>query len=286
MLSNKRITSSIQNAVKLSFLLVFAFIFFSCTTTAKLETTNETAYTIPENSKGNNQSSDYKYIYIRLYNAKYNNPFCPENILKNLINFVDVSKVQYNHSAIGFGLEDEFYGLTVANEQNLHVEHCTNTEDNKYMHKCNPEKSVQAVFFLKVTNKEYRATKRMVQKYINDKKTKYDVGLNFNIGFYSFGRKYFTFDSQKKQFGSTKNSKINKKNTDEEHNFICSSFISYVLYNNVESIRKFFDENGLNYVYVLPSDIASFPGVEKCFSSTWDEYLVSAENYIKENPTN
>ena len=45
----------------------------------------------------------------------------------------------------------------------------------------------------------------------------------------------------------------------------------------------FFEERGLDYNKITPSDIAEIPGVQKLFTSTWDNYDIEAKKYIAEN---
>jgi hypothetical protein len=53
------------------------------------------------------------------------------------------------------------------------------------------------------------------------------------------------------------------------------------LINSVDSIKVFFEENNLDYKYIIPSDIPYFPGVTKLFSSNWDNYTKAALTYVK-----
>ena len=103
------------------------------------------------------------WIFIRLYQPYYDNPLCIENVLSKCIQFVDVNPDYSSHSAIGFSLDDGFYGLTSSNSgHNLYLESCTNSGDNEYMKKCNIYKSVEityaraslwrvGLFFIKMT---------------------------------------------------------------------------------------------------------------------------------------
>ena len=66
--------------------------------------------------------------------------------------------------------------------------------------------------------------------------------------------------------------------------FVCSTFISHVLFSSVDSIRNYMNENLIDPNYVMPTDIVTMPGMQKLFTSTWDEFNNSAKNFTSENP--
>lgn len=221
---------------------------------------------------------DY-YIFIRLYNPEYNNPLCIENTLKNMIAIIDVSDQSYSHSAIGFSLNDNFFGLTTAGKRDLKLEQCSNTKNNAYMEKCNSSKSTQTTCAIKVTKKEYQTAQAIV-KFFYDKNISYDVRQNFAITPFELNRKFFV-KKESQKLEELGNEKFYDDPTTYRDNFICSSFVSYVLINSVESIKTFFEENKLNFNYIIPSDLKSFPGVEELFSSTWDLYEEEALKFVE-----
>ena len=57
-----------------------------------------------------------------------------------------------------------------------------------------------------------------------------------------------------------------------------------MLYNNVESVSKFFDENNIKYEYLNVSDISMIPGITPIFYSNWDNYLEAASAFVAEYP--
>ena len=75
---------------------------------------------------------------------------------------------------------------------------------------------------------------------------------------------------------------LNEKN--KEKHFVCSTFLAFVLYNNVESVTRYFDEHDIKYEYLNVSDISTIPGTTPLFYSNWDNYLEAAKAFIKEYP--
>lgn len=225
--------------------------------------------------------SEGKYIFIRLYQPFYDNPFCVENVLNNCIKFVDVSTEFASHSAIAFSLDDNFYGLTSSNKNhNLEIESCTYAGDNEYMHKCNPYKSVEITYALKVTEEEYNNLKAVVEGYYKNPATRYDISQNFKIAQRSMGRKFFWSDKEKK-FAGHKDSHPEATFELGRFDFVCSSFIAYILANSVQSIHDYFVENEIDSNYVVPSDLPYIPGMKKLFKTTWVDYNIAARNASK-----
>lgn len=242
----------------------------------------------PEQITSNQQP--YKYIFIRLYNPAYINPFYIANILKGGIKATLINKEDdYSHSAINFTLDDNFYGLTSGGKYQLARESCVRPKENKYMKHGNPKKSTQVVYAMKVTEEEYEYIREFVKVYYESPEVRYNVFLNFQIGFFTINRKFFTA-KEKKQFGNLKYPKTtqSKKKQSEylyvENNFICSTFLAYVLENCIPKIKNWFEEKNINYRFVNVPDLIYIPGMTKLFSSTWADYEEAAEQFVKEYP--
>lgn len=222
-----------------------------------------------------------KYVFIRLYKPYYDNPFCPENILNGCIKVVDVSDEFTSHSAIGFTLNDNFYGLTSTDKnKNLTIESCTNPNNNKYMEKCNIKKSVQITYALKVTDEEYYNLREMVEEYYYNPNTKYDIGQNFKIALHGLNRK-FLLSEDKKVFAGSPDISFEETFAEEQTDFVCSTFIAHVLANSVQSVHDYFIENQIDSNLVMPSDLAYIPGMIKLFKSTWIDYDIAARTISK-----
>lgn len=271
---------------------VFALLMFSCQST-KLEEQNlleqpaslkidkeDNCFALYQYDENSYYDFSDKYIFFRLYQPYYDNPFCVENILNNCIKVIDVYPDAMTHSAIGFNLNDCFYGLTLAGERDLKLESCTETLSNPYMKKCNRYKSVQVTYAIKVSDEEYEAAKKLVAEYFENPKTKYSVGHNFLMAGYGVKRKLFMSESERLLAGRS-HKRPDDTFADGRYDFVCSTFIAYVLANSVQSIRDFFIEKGIDSNYVFPSDLAYLPGVIKLFRSTWVDYNIAAKAYTE-----
>lgn len=244
-------------------------------------------YLIEENVKFNDledPSKPYKYIFLRLYNPVYSNPLYIANILKGGIRLTDVSDFELSHVSINLELNDGFYGLTLAGNSQFVKEYCSDVNSNRYMSKCNPANSEQITFALKVTEEEYENVREFIQFYTKYPKLSYFALENFKIAVYSLKRKFFT-KKEKQAFGYNDYPKV-KKNKDDsvESDFVCSTFITYILINTIPRINEWFNEHKINYKYINVTDIPSIPGVTPLFYSTWDNYEFAAKLFTEVNP--
>jgi len=291
----KRLSS---NKYFLTFIFLFALLFQSCKTTSSItreafepNAPEENPFILAHDVVFPEIEGDYKYIFFRLYNPAYKNPFYIANILKGGISATKVEAgPDLSHASINFTLDDNYYGLTLGGKHQLAEEECTLPQNNKYMKNCDPEKSEQITYALKVTEEEYEETKKFVEHYAESTDIKYASGLNFKIALFSIKRKFFT-PKDEKEFGSViypngaDNIKVDIENEDELlNNFVCSTFIGYVLYNNVESVSNFFDENNIKYEYLNVTEIALIPGIVPLFYSNWDNYDEAAKAFVEEYP--
>lgn len=233
---------------------------------------------------------DYKYIFFRLYNPEYSNPLYIANLLKGGLAITNTDDVpELSHSAISFSLDDNFYGLTFGGKHQLAPEICEKPKENKYMRNCDPTKSEQITYALKVTPEEYENTKVFIERYAESTKLKYASLINVKLGLFFIKQKFFV--SKKYQaFGSrkypksAKNRKVDLDKDKPEYRFVCSSFLGYALYNNVESVAAFFDEHNIKYEYLNVTDLAMIPGMVPLFYSNWDDYTETAKAFVEEYP--
>ncbi|MCQ2600744.1 MAG: hypothetical protein MJ184_05230 [Treponema sp.] len=283
---NKKVLTIILSALS----IVFAMFAFNCRSTFVERTVDEKIALQLGLDKGDDVFQVYvseelkqnlthdHWIFIRLYQPYYDNPLCIENVLSKCIQFVDVNPDYSSHSAIGFSLDDGFYGLTSSNSgHNLYLESCTNYGKNEYMKKCNIYKSVEITYALKVSEEEYKKAKKLVESYYDDTRTCYNINQNVKIAWKAVGRKFFS-PKDKQQFAAKPFSTSNDTFCEDKYDFVCSSFIAYVLANSVESVHDFFVEKQIDSNYVMPSDLAYIPGVIKLFKTTWVDYNIGAKN--------
>ena len=275
-------------AHRIVFICTVLFVTISCQSTATEKISPEDSDGIPgtgirifEPDYGVELTENTKFIFIRLYEPYYRNLFSAGRFLERCINMVEVNPVNASHSAIGFSLEDTFYGLTHYGKYQLGIEQCMDTSSSEYMSQCDPEKSFQITYALAVPAEEYEKAQKMVNSYLYSSEIHYSVEMNFAIANYSIKRKFFTADEQKK-LGAIPHEK--SEILEGQDNFVCSSFISYILINSTESIKNFFAEKHLDYNYIIPPDLGELPGVTKLFSSDWNEYGAAAEEFASRNP--
>lgn len=228
-----------------------------------------------------------KYIFLRLYDLDYKNPFNPANILKFGVEKTEITNTVASHASIGFSLKDEFYGLTSGGKHQLAIESCTDTKSNKFMKKCDPKTSLQYTYALRVTEREYEAVKMFVEGYANSEEIKYDVWQNFSMASFATKRKFFT-DEENQQFGTVEypEKKDNPKTKIDnwETHFVCSTFVAYTLVVNILRIRYWFLDNEIDYRFVNVTDLIEIPGVVRLFSSPFDEYNIAAQAFVEKNP--
>lgn len=285
-----RVNKKVLTIILTVFAVVFALFESNCRSTLVERTVDETTALELGLDKGDNVFQIYvseelkqaltqdHWIFIRLYQPYYDNPLCIENVLSKCIQFVDVNPDYSSHSAIGFSLDDGFYGLTSSNSgHNLYLESCTNSGDNEYMKKCNIYKSVEITYALKVTEEEYKKAKNLVESYYDDTRTCYNINQNVKIAWKAVGRKFFS-SKDKQQFAAKPFATSEQTFCEDKYDFVCSSFIAYVLANSVESVHDFFVEKQIDSNYVMPSDLAYIPGVIKLFKTTWVDYNIGAKN--------
>lgn len=294
------------NKIKLLLsLLLLSFFFIGCKTTqtitrnyiqhdVELDTAEEpqAPYVISNDVHFEDiEDPDYKYIFIRLYNPVYSNPFYIANILQGGLNLTKTEDVpDLSHSAINFTLDDCFLGLTFGGKYQLAEENCRAPLDNKYMKHCDPSKSEQITYALKVSEKEFEDTKLFIEKYAASTKLKYASMQNVKIGIWFIGKRYFT-NKKYRQFGTAKypkgaKNKIVDINSEEEldYKFVCSTFLAYVLYNTVDSVRQFFDEYNIKYQYMNVTDLTFIPGLTPLFYSNWETYEQAAKLFVEQYP--
>ena len=283
------VSEKIKRVFRTSLFALLALLAYGCRTTRTVQIFDDYKEKVTIDAPELAADEDEAYIFFRLYNPCYSSPLNVTNLLKFGISTTNTIDIFVSHAAMGFDLNDNFYGVTLGGKQQLKLEICTDLSNNPYMRKCDPVSSELWVYAMKVPRSEYDACREMVQYFLDNIIVKYSVMQNFPYTGYNIKRKFFT--SKKNQnFG---NRKLTNKNYNiykdlrpkkEPRYFVCSTFMAYVLMRNVESIRDLFIEKNINYRYVVPGDFTSFPGVIKLFYSSWEDYLIAAKKFVDENP--
>lgn len=284
--------SNKQQKRLLPLLFLLSFFFWGCKTLSTFDSsdfTPEAPYHIEEEISFPEMEEPTKYVFLRLYNPDYNNPFYIANLLQGGINLVEVTDLNLSHSAVNFSLSDDFYGLTSGGYYQLAQESCLNPEENKYMKHASAITSEQITLALKVPESEYYQLQKDVIEYSQSHKVKYRASKTFSNAFFALKRRLFT-KKENRQFGKMKYPKSsiqNKKFEDPEYvenNFICSTFIGYILSKDITSIKNYFEENKINYRLLTVTDLFYLPDLQVLFYSTWQNYDLAAEAFVEEHP--
>lgn len=270
-------------------IILFSCVFIGCSSTknirenswAYLEKNEETQHFYQFPNEGTNiPENTEQYIFLRLYNphAKYN---LGTVILQKGLEYVEQHDVSGSHIAIGFDLTDNFYGLTLYANPNLKKEQCTNTLSNEFMKSCDPQKSLQTTFAYPVSQKEYETAIAWVKRKVESQSTTYSIADNFKMAGVAVKRKSNP-DTKKSKKPQTQEEEF--KEFEEMNKFVCSTFISHVLFSSVDSIRDYMNENLIDPNYTMPTDIITMPGMQKLFTSTWEEFNDGAKEFANQNP--
>lgn len=282
-------SEKIKKYLKTSLFVLLVFLAYGCRTTRTVKIFDDYKEKVTIEAPELAATDEEAYIFFRLYNPCYSSPLNVTNLLKFGISTTNLSDIFVSHAAIGFDLNDDFYGVTLGGKQQLKLEICTDLSNNPYMRKCDPVSSELWVYAMKVPRSEYQASLEMVQYFLDNVTVKYSVMQNFPYTCYNIKRKFFTL-KKNQGFGSPKLTKksyniykdLNPKRTPKK--FVCSTFMAYILMQNVTEIQNLFIEKNINYRYVVPGDFTSFPGVIKLFYSSWEDYLIAAQKFVEENP--
>lgn len=268
-------------------LLFLALITTACRTTNSLsiaDAEGSALYDILDEEVSPAPNEDgFRYLFIRLYDPVYKNPFYMSTFLKIGIAAIEVHPLKLSHSSIGFDLTDNFFGLTLMPRPMLNEEHCTDVDTNDFMKQCKMDKSSQTTYSIAVSAAEYDKAKDVIYEF---RDAQYSVSRVMKTGFKSIGRKLFHTKKNRtleKALATKKGAEKVRDKQAEKRKFTCSSFVAFVLYNSVDAIRQHFDEHNTNINYVSVTDLAYLPGVTELFSSSWQDYDAAAYSFLLDN---
>ena len=227
-------------------------------------------------------SSEKKYIFMRLYLPEYDNKASSVNMLKHLIVLADPNPEVASHSSISFGLDDDFYGLTLYSRSDLKKESCEKPESNLYMKLCNPYLSEQTTLAIEVEPDEYEAAKKMLEKDFAEQKVKYWATKNLIVGAQGFKRKRLPFS--KGRLGGQDLKKGYIPSSKKQKRFVCSTYLAYVLQSCVKKVDDYFKARNISYQIISPTDLYYIPGFKILFKSTWVDYNVAAQEFVHSQP--
>lgn len=279
-----------RKQLHITVILFFSLFFVACKSTRIirentwefLKQNNESVHYYDFDEKLNIHATEVQeekkyFIFLRLYNP-YSSFNIGSNILQKGIEMTETHNTSGSHISIGFDLSDNFYGLTLYAKPNLKLEQCTNTSSNEYMKSCNPNKSLQTTYALEVSKKEYETAYLWIKRKAESKTTHYSVSENFKIA-----RKFLNSNSKIGKLNKPLSQEEESREFEQQNTFVCSTFICHVLYSSVNSIREYINDNLIDPDYTTPTDIISMPGIKQLFTSSWDNYNIAAQNFVKEN---
>ena len=243
---------------------------------------SDDAFKIYDSGFSKEDFKDGKFLFMRLYLPNYDNKASSVNMLKKLITFVDPNPEEASHSSIGFSLADDFYGLTLYSTRDLKRESCENPETNLYMKLCNPYTSTQTTMAIKVTDEEYEAAQKLLEKDFDEQKVKYWPTKNLTVGIDSLKRK--NLSRSKGRLGGRDLKKGYISPEKKEKHFVCSTYLAYVLQKCVKNVDKFFKERNIAYDTIGPTDLYYIPGFKILFCSTWVDYQLAAAEFVQAEP--
>lgn len=225
---------------------------------------------------------DSYYLFIRLYDPVYKNPFYMSTLLKGGIALTEVHPLKLSHASIGLDLTDNFFGLTLMPRPMLNEEHATDVSTNDFMVQCKMDKSSQTTFVLPVTAEEYERVKSVLYQYRN---ANYSSGKVIQAALKAISRKMRAKRNRTLEvaLATKKGTPTVVRQMDKKRKFSCSAFVAFVLYNSVDEITQYFDEHNTNLNYVSVTDLAYLPGVRPLFSSSWQDYNLAAQTYVDEH---
>ncbi len=243
---------------------------------------SDDAFKIYDSGFSKEDFNDGKFLFMRLYLPNYDNKASSVNMLKKLITVVDPNPEEASHSSIGFSLADDFYGLTLYSASDLKRESCEKPEENLYMKLCNPYTSTQTTMALKVTDEEYEAARKLLEKDFAEQKVKYWPSKNLTVGIDSLKRK--KLPRSKAKLGGRDLKKGYIPSDKKETHFVCSTYLAYVLQKCVKSVDEFFKARNIGYDKIGPTDLYYIPGFKILFCSTWVDYKIAAAEFIQAEP--
>ena len=237
-------------------------------------------------------NDDEEYIFIRLLKTNYKSPIVITNALGKAINMVDIpvkkTNIIYNHASISIDLKDSFYGLTMDPKEpyDLKRESLLKPEKNKLIDSGNQNVSKFAVYGIKVKKSEYAAIKKYLNDGLKDKKLTYSIFQLPFIGMNAFKNKIKANVVNKIFRQSTEDEKddtTNKILEKYDRLFVCSTFVSYVIW-KFTNVGKAMDKENIKYGSCTPDDLVNkIPNTHFLFEGNWVEYNYKALTFISKN---
>ena len=235
-----------------------------------------------------NSNDGLDYIFFRLYNSFYK-PVqlvvrAPLKIAINtLIKAGKETGIHYTHAAINYTLNDNFIGLSNDGEYKVKHEEIDNPkpENSTFIKNVFPSQSIYTVIAIPVTAEEYNKIKLNLTIAINDKNIKYNTLYLFSIlkAHLTNNKVISSEDTNIWKNLTTENKSI----FSNEHEFVCSTFVAYILLKCSKRFETFFKKRDILTKYFTPSDLTRLPTAKLLYTGKWSNYKDDTRKYIARN---
>lgn len=210
-----------------------------------------------------------RYIFIRFYKTRYLNKANPINTIQLVGNkFIDKSKDGnvYTHVNMNYTLNDNFIGLDFkgAKQPNAVYKETIAVEDGRIS-----GDSYFSVYALPVQEIEYNLIRKELDKLQKSSKIKYDRRTLGLVSWLMLKRRGNLNKLISFSFLDNKAKKL-----------FCSSFVMYVLYNTVSTIKQWMDKNKLSVYDFSPNTVTLIPGLKMLFNGKFKYYEQERNKFL------
>lgn len=122
------VSEKIKRVFRTSLFALFALLAYGCRTTRTVQIFDDYKEKVTIAAPELAADEDEAYIFFRLYNPCYSSPLNVTNLLKFGISTTNTIDIFVSHAAMGFDLNDNFYGVTLGGKQQLKLEICTDLQ--------------------------------------------------------------------------------------------------------------------------------------------------------------
>ncbi len=257
-----------------------------------------TNYSISDEAVFNKfENPDQKFIFLRLYDVYYDRSHFYGDILNSLMGVVGKAPngIVYDHVSISVDLEDNFIGMNPSTGNDAHYEEIAIMGDNKYMNTNNKIKSMCTVLAIPCTQAEYENCKKLLEYSVDPKQ-------NFIFNIFEIAAMPVTHTAnmqklKKQDLGRIDEFAVNTYEGVEKivpiddpaaiftsKSYVCSTFVCFVLYHSLQSVRNFCQVTGVGPRGITPSDLYSVPGAKVLFNCVYQDYNLALFQFVSSHP--
>ena len=242
---------------------------------------NNSQYSLEDKNK---KELKTEYCFIRLYSTRYKG-LCFSDLLRignELLTEASKSGKRYTHAAMNYKLNDNFVGLNIDDNPNdVKVENLRTTATIDAGDPKDRKNSTFDVFYLRLTESEYKLLKVNLNKIKTDNKFKYDIKKLISVAFRTSRQKlkkavlgHESDDSNDDIVDLTKSKKA----------LVCSSFVAYVLQQTSDSIKDWMEKYKKTVHDFSPNALTYLPGCKHMYGGYWPEYGKKTKEYVEKHP--